>query len=95
MNWSSCLPKDIPQGGSIYQGWIRALQGIVEAPWRLTVARSLERRMAALVGVGAIGSSSFSDHGTWFRAKICSGASMRAGLSVAALAVPGRFRSLI
>jgi len=29
--------------------------------------------MAALVGVGAIGGSSFSDHGTWFRAKICSG----------------------
>ena len=44
--------------------------------------------MAALVGVGAIGSS-FSDHGTWFRAKICSGASMKAGLSVAPLAVPG------
>ena len=51
--------------------------------------------MAALVGVGAIGSSSFSDRGTWFRAKICSGASMKAGLSVVALAVPGRFRSLI
>jgi len=51
--------------------------------------------MAALVGVGAIGGSSFSDHGTWFRAKICPGASMKAGLSDVALAVPARFRSLI